>query len=122
MTFDYFRLQYGEAFYQFINSELGQAMLVTLEKNDPASRVGSIAPSEQTSNSTLFLGQITGWRDAIKAITSEMIVTQGEVREPQATYEQDFSIAGFGNGETAPPPKPPEPPIFQPVKPKRKTK
>lgn len=120
MTFDYFRLQYGEAFYQFINSELGQAMLMVLEKNDPASRVGSIAPSEQTANSTLFLGQITGWRDAIKAIASEMIVTKGEVREPQATYEQDFSTAGFGNGDIATPPEPPTPPISQPKRTKKK--
>lgn len=119
MTFDYFRLQYGEEFYKFINSELGQAMLMVLEKNDPASRVGTIAPADQTANSTLYLGQITGWRDVLEAMSSKMIVTKGEVREPQATYEQDF---GSGNGDIAAPPEPPTAPISQPAKRTRKTK
>ncbi len=117
MTFDYFRLSYGEKFYEFINSELGQAMIMVLEKNDPASRVGALPPESQMANGPLFLGQITGWRDAITAIRDNMIQRKVPGLEPEPSYERDLDVSGFGVG-AAPEP---EAPTIQPTK-KKKSK
>lgn len=95
-----FREKYGTAFYGFINSELGQAMLAVLEKNDPATRVASLPPEIQTSSAVLFLGQTTGWRDCVLTIKGTLIVPEEGPAEPEATYERE--------DETLPAPKRPE--------------
>jgi hypothetical protein len=118
MTLETFRERYGTAFYAFINSELGQAMLLALEKNDPGTRVVSLPPGEQTANSTLFLGQITGWRDCVITLDKQMIVRDEMARDPEPTYENE---AGDGQGGASPdthpadPPTPP-PPVAAPKK------
>jgi hypothetical protein len=52
MTFDYFRQQYGEQFYSFINTELGQAMLMVLDKNGPATRVRKLGTATREPEAT----------------------------------------------------------------------
>jgi hypothetical protein len=117
MTFDYFRQQYGEQFYSFINTELGQAMLMVLDKNGPATRVRKLGPEVQTANAALFLGQDTGWDDCVSAIQNELILNGTATREPEATYSAE-DIMAIGTDQS--PPVPPAPPV---VKPKtRKTK
>lgn len=123
MTFEEFRQRYGSAFYEFINSELGQAFITVMEKNDPGTRVVGLPPESQTANSTLFLGQITGWRDAILAAQNQCVVRAGGHREVEATYESDDSPGGGhgnGGGDSLPAPAPPAPIIIKQRKPNRR--
>lgn len=93
MTFQFFQQQYGEAFYGFINSELGLAMLRTLEFNDIANRLGNVEPEVQSKNAKLFLGQVTGWRDAIYALRNKMILLPDtSPKELEANYEKDEEL------------------------------
>lgn len=93
MTFEFFKARYGEAFYSFLNSELGMAMVSILEKNDPAMRLGVVPPEDQVKNSTLYLGQITGWRDCIHAIKTSMIVLpDSSPQDIEATYEAELDV------------------------------
>lgn len=118
MTFEFFRQQWGEAFYGFINSEMGRAMLMVLTENNPIKRCVRLPASEQRENSTLFLGQITGWQDVVTAIEKELIV-HPEIphRDVEATYEPEEIEADGGQG-SKPAPPPPRPPVARvsPVK------
>jgi len=89
MTIEKFRAIYGQSFYGFINSELGQAMLAVLKGNDPADRLVGLPPTEQSQNSTLFLGQVTGWRDCILTMQNQLIVGEGAPAEVEASYEAE---------------------------------
>lgn len=116
MTFEFFKQQYGEAFYSFLNSELGMAMVSILEKNDPATRLGNVLPDDQVKNSTLFLGQITGWRDCIHAIKTSMIVLpDNKPQEIEASYEPEFEVP---RPQAEKPPDAPAPMIL-PLQPKK---
>lgn len=126
MTFEEFRQRYGAAFYAFINSELGQAWLTVMEKNDPTTRLIKVEAAVQSQNSTLFLGQITGWRDAIAA-QGELIVQPNRPGEILESYADDGEIpeTGMGEGGSLPAPPPPPTPIRKrssPKKPQRKRK
>lgn len=111
MTIAEFREQYGQAFYGFINSELGRAMLAVLKGNDPADRVVTLAPNEQTANSTLFLGQVTGWRDCILTLQNQLIVGEGAPAEIESTYEGE-ELETFIPSPKVPVPAPPPPPTL----------
>lgn len=119
MTIAEFREKYGQAFYGFINSELGRAMLAVLKGNDPADRVVTLAPNEQTANSTLFLGQVTGWRDCILTLQNQLIVGEGAPAEIESTYEAE-ELETFIPSPKASMPAPPTPPLASEIEPKRK--
>lgn len=98
MKIEEFRAKYGAAFYGFLNSELGIMFLLTLQENDPGTRLVNLPPDEQRDNAVLFLGQITGWRDLILTIQNKLIaLPNGPIGEVEATYEAEESGAGQGS-------------------------
>jgi hypothetical protein len=127
MTLAYFRKTYGERFYSFINSELGQAMLLVLSSNDPADSMAKQPPKEQSKFAKLFIGQVTGWRACIATQRDLLIVQPGApIEDPEATYEpEDPTQAGGGRGdnlpaEPAPTPAAPVPSTRSKKQPRRK--
>lgn len=104
MKLEAFRERYGQAFYGFINSELGQAMIETLKDSEPTARVTALAPEVQVANSPLFLGQITGWRDCILTLSNLLIVGSEGPKEVEATYEQEDDVERFLKGKPKPEP------------------
>jgi hypothetical protein len=121
MTIEKFRSIYGQAFYGFINSELGQAMLAVLKENDPADRLVGLPPTEQSANSTLFLGQVTGWRDCILTLQNQLIVGEGAPAEIEARYEPE-ELETFIPSPKESPSAPPAPPMADAPAPRRKKK
>lgn len=124
MTIEDFRFRYGTAFYAFINSELGQAMLAVLKENDPATRVVTLPPESQTANSTLFLGQTTGWRDCVITIQKQLTVQADGPGEIEPTYERDSEELPESGSITAPQDNTPPPPapVISKAKAKPKSK
>lgn len=107
MKLEAFRERYGQAFYGFINSELGQAMVAVLKENDPASTLAHLPPESQTANAVLYLGQITGWRAAIVTLMNNLIIGPEGPKETEPTYEagnNDDDVKRFLSGAAKPEP------------------
>lgn len=119
MTIDQFREAYGAAWYGIINSELGQALITVLEKNDPVTRASHQPQEVQKAMADMYFWQVTAWRDCIETIEKRLIVRDGK---PQTDIESTYGaeeIAGASEGSLLPTPPPPPP---RTVKRKRKSK
>src|SRR5688572_14022538 len=95
MTFEFFQQNYGEKFYSFINSEMGRAMLMALRDQGPLERLKLLPAEVQSKHAKLFLGQTTGWGDALHALEHNLIVMPGrDARDVTATYEAENNLEG----------------------------
>lgn len=107
MTIDQFREAYGQEFYGFINSPLGEALITVLEKNDPVTLVSHQPQEVQKVMAEMYFWQTTGWRACVETIARKLIVRDGQPQvELESTYGAD-EIAGAGEGSSLPTPPPP---------------
>lgn len=107
MTIDQFREAYGQQFYGFINSELGQALITVLEKNDPVTLVSHQPQEVQKVMAEMYFWQTTGWRACVETIAKKLIVRDGQAQsEIESTYQSDELPVTLPEA-TPPPPSPP---------------